>query len=308
MKWKLFIGCSLLGLIGINILAYNHAHQFTHFSATENKRVQPESLSLTQKAKILFQGAPSPKPINTKTPNSTYKTITIEGEETLEAWWMEALNSKGIVLLFHGYCGNKSALVPFADVFLEMGFSTLLIDFRGSGGSTGNATTIGVKESQDVIAAYDYIQSEYPEQELILFGHSMGAAAIMRAMAKSEITPDRLILASPFGRMRHTIQQRFRTMGVPSFPFADLLMLHGGWQHDFNAYRHNPIDYAKSITIPTLLIHGQLDKRVTRAEIDAIFESLDGEKKLLILENSGHNGFLKTDAAVWKDAVGEFLE
>ena len=83
-------------------------------------------------------------------------------------------SSRGTVILFHGYAGNRSQVVEESDFFNEMGYSTVLGDFLGSGGSTGGGTTIGFYESEQVKAVVDFIGGP-----AILFGTSMGSVAIM---------------------------------------------------------------------------------------------------------------------------------
>ena len=97
-------------------------------------------------------------------------------------------------------------------------------------------------------------------------------------------------------------------MGLPSFPFAEMLLFYGGWQVGFKASAHNPTEYAKSISIPTLLFYGAKDDRVSREETDAIYENLTGEKVLGILENSGHEVYLNDDSERWHEMVDLFLE
>jgi alpha-beta hydrolase superfamily lysophospholipase len=302
VKWLVILVFLLL-----NMMAYNHAYKFTHFTKIEGERVKPENLSFASKVKVLFFGVDNFRPINTQQPEQPYETIMIQSRQSLECWLKKEKNSKGIVVLFHGYSGNKSGNISYSKAFNKMGYSTLLVDFMGSGGSEGNQTTIGFKESQDVKAAFDYIKKTFPNEEIILFGSSMGAVAIMKSVADYDIQPNKIVLECPFGTMRKTVQKRFEAMNVPSFPFADMLMFYGGIQNGFNAYRHKPTAYAKQIKTPVLLLYGVNDERVTLAETNAIFEALNGEKKLILLENSAHQNYLVNDEKIWLEAVEAFL-
>ena len=288
-------------------MAYNHAYKFTHFTKTEGERIKPENLSFISKIKVLFLGVDNFRPVNTEQPEQPFETTLIQSRQSLECWLKKEKNSPGIVVLFHGYSGSKSGNISYGKAFNKMGYTTLLVDFMGSGGSEGNQTTIGFKESQDVKAVFDYIQKTFPNEEIILFGTSMGAVAIMKAVADYAIQPNKIILECPFGTMRKTVQKRFEAMNVPTFPFADMLLFYGGIQNGFNAYRHQPIEYAKAIKTPVLLLYGKKDERVTLAETNDIFESLNGEKKLVILKNSAHQNYLTNDENIWLEAVEAFL-
>lgn len=307
--WKR-IGWSfcILFLIG-NIIVYNHAYQFTHFvDSTISKTKKPEDLSWSEKIRVLFKGIEVPKPINSKQPLSDYKTIYIQSDERLEAWQIDVPNPKGVVILFHGYSSAKFSLVSYAQEFNNLGYSTLLVDFRGSGGSTGNTTTIGFEESTDVLKSFEYIQAKMPKQKVILFGTSMGAVAIMKAVERYDLQADKLILECPFGTMLETTKRRFEAMNLPSFPFAELILIHGGFQIGFNPFKHKPTDYAKTIERPTLVLYGAKDQRVKRQEVDEIYKNLAGEKDLVVFENAGHENYLSNHRKEWKDTVQEFLE
>ena len=96
-------------------------------------------------------------------------------------------------------------------------------------------------------------------------------------------------------------------MKIPSFPFAHLLVFWGGIINNFNAYSHNPAEYAKKITIPTLLLYGEKDKSVTKTEILSIFNHLQGQKTIKTYPNAGHENYLVKYKIQWKDDISSFL-
>jgi uncharacterized protein len=256
----------------------------------------------------MLLGIKVPKPTNRELPSGDYQVIKLNSYETLECWQITVPNQKGIVILFHGYSSSKASLLPYSQEFNNKGYSTFLVDFMGSGGSTGNTTTIGFKESKDVKEAFNYIKEENPETEVVLFGSSMGAVAIMKAVEEFDISPDKLVIECPFGSMLTTTKKRFEAMNFPTFPFAKMLLFYGGIQTGFNAFKHNPTEYAKQIKIPTLILYGAKDERVTKTEIEQIYANLSGEKELAIFENSGHEVYLNDDKEDWNKAIDNFLE
>jgi len=286
-------------------MVFNHAYKFTHFSESGEK-IRPENLSFLQKIKVVFLGIDNPRPANDKRPTSDFETIIIPSHELLEAWLIPNEKNNGLVLLFHGYSGSKSGHIDYSNEFQKLGFSTLLVDFQGCGGSTGNKTTIGIEESRDVKESFDYIKDRFPEEEIILFGSSMGAASILKAISDYGISPDKVILECPFGTMKATMKKRFQAMGLPSFPAAEILLLYGGAINGFNGFKHNPRDYAKELLVPTLLLHGGDDKRVLVPEVTEIYNNIKGEKELKILEGCGHEVYLNCASKEWKRTVASF--
>src|ERR1043165_2365372 len=237
---KKLLWLAVAGFIIVNLMAFSHAWKFTHFSQEPGTRTKGiEKLSTAQKIKTLLLGIDNPKPVNKFTPTKPYQTIKVKGSELLECWEIKTDSAKGTVILFHGYTGNKAAMLGQADEFLAMGYNTLLVDFAGCGGSEGNCTTVGYKEAQDVKACYDYL-AQQGEKNIFLYGVSMGSAAVLKAMHDYPLQPKALIIECPFGTMYQTTCARFKNMGVPSFPMASVLLFWGGVQTGFNPFSHNP--------------------------------------------------------------------
>lgn len=290
----------------LNVVAFFHAWKFTHFSDEPGQPSRGYQLSTGQKVQTLFFGIENPKPKNTALPTQPFETVKIESTETLEGWFVPTDSARGTVALFHGYRGERSQMLDRSDELHHMGFSTLLVDFTGSGGSEGLVTTIGYDEAEQVRDVYEFLQKR-GEENIVLFGTSMGAAAVMRALHEYPLEPAAVILECPFGTMYGAVEKRFELMGAPTFPMAGLLTFWGGVQNGFWAFSHNPEDYAHAITEPTLLLWGEADNRVSRSETEAIFGNLAGEKTLHTYPNAGHESYLNDHAAEWREDVRTFV-
>ena len=276
VRW-IFILMIILFLL-VNLVAFFHAYKFTHFTSAEAVRtVSPENISNVEKLQVILTGVNNPKPLAKKEPSQDYEQVNIQSNVRLEGWEMEADSAKGTVILFHGYGGEKSSMLDKADVFLELGLNVLLIDFMGSGNSEGNQTTIGFQEAENVKSCYDYLVQR-GEKNIYLFGTSMGAVAIMKAIQDYQLAPKAIVLECPFGSLYQTTCARFRIMRVPAFPMAGLLVFWGGIQNGYWGFSHNPAEYAKSVTGPALILYGEKDEKVSRGEINEIFTNLPGPK------------------------------
>jgi uncharacterized protein len=292
---------------GINAVAFIHAYKFTHFSKTQEERTKdPKELTGFFKTKVLLTGINNPKPIRTAIPKLAFKTLNIKSDVMLEAWHVTTSPSKGTVILFHGYSGEKSSLIGRAEEFTKLGYNTLLVDFMGSGGSEGEGTTIGFTEAREVKDCFDYMRA-LGETEIHLFGTSMGAAAILKALKDYTISPASIILECPFGSLYKTVCARFRIMGVPSVPMAGILTFWGGFQQGYWAFAHNPYSYAESVSCPALLLYGEKDDRVTMEETQLIFKNLQGKKVLVTYPDIGHNIFTAENTPNWVNDVSSFL-
>ena len=192
-----------------------------------------------------------------------------------------------------------------SSVFLTMFFNTLFVFFMGSGGSEGDQTTIGFMEAEQVRTCYEYT-CPLGEKNIYLYGTSLGAAAVMKAVNDHGIKPSGIILECPFGSMYQTVCARFDMMNLPSFPMAGLLVFWGGAQNGFWAFGHQPSEYAKTITCPAMLMYGEQDIKVSRKEIDEIYRNLKGMKTLKTYPGAGHENYLLKYREQWTKDVGEF--
>lgn len=291
----------------LNISAAFHGYKFTHFSGNTPK-TKAANMTLVQKATMLFAGVSNPRPENKKLPEIPFDVHHIASDDdSLELWYIPASEpGLGTVVLAHGYAGTKSSMLPRAEFFRSLGYNILLFDFPGSGGSSGNYTSIGYRESADVWAVYRFANAKF-KGPIILQGTSMGAVAILKAFHEYELHPHALIVECPFASLLQTGKNRFQTMGLPTFPAAHLLTFWGGAQSGFNGFCFEPEEYAKKVSVQTLLIHGMLYNRVKLFETEHIFRNLNGRKQLLKLEQSGHADYLDANPVEYKEGITQFL-
>jgi esterase/lipase len=302
----------LFVFIFLNIVSSFHAYKFTHFYDSSTATIKkPESMTGWEKAKVILFGVNySKRPITTKPANAfqTFHVTTIDGL-VLEGWYVSKPGAKGTVILFHGHGGNRSGVVNEADAFSNMGYNVCMIDFRAHGNSAGNTCTIGYNESKDVKAAYDFVVAK-GEKNIILWGISLGAATITKAMVDfKSIKPAKVILEMSFGSLTEAVKGRLKMMHLPPQPFATLLTFWGGTENGFWAFGHNPSEYVRQLQVPTLVQWGKNDVRVTEDETVKIFGNLKThQKKLVIYERSGHQSLLTNEREKWLSNVGSFLE
>lgn len=304
----LLLGAFLL----LNLLAWHHARAFTRFAAGGSRTPPPERLSWTQRAGVLLTGATLPRPANRRTPADAGLSFEVRrfaaaDGVSLEGWWVPRDGARGTVVLFHGYADAKDSLLHAARAFHEAGRACLLVDFRGSGGSSGDATSIGYHEAEDVLGALAHVAEARAPRPHVLFGPSMGGAAVLRAVGERGAAPDALILQYPFDSMLTTTRNRFRSAGAPAFPLAEALVFWGGVQQGFDGFRFAPAVSARRVTQPALLMCGERDERVRLEDCRRVFEALAGPKRLEVFGGAGHESLLAANPRQWRGAVEDFL-
>ena len=238
----------------------------THFAPAGMRTATPGKLSAWDKVKALVLGVVVPRPVvgevRAEFPQPS-RTIHFDARDggKLAAWEIPAAteHERGVTVMFPGYAVSRSSLLGDARVLHELGWRTILVDFRGSGEADGSVTTLGWREAADVAAAMKWARREWPVAKLILYGQSMGAAAVLRAVAAEGVTPDGIVVEAPFDTLLTTVGHRYRAMGLPSFPFAQLLLFWGGVQNNFNAFALKPVKYAAAVNGPALVLGGEHD-------------------------------------------------
>ena len=292
----------------LNMIVISQAYHLTHFY--EHGTVKPlseQTNSFWGQVRVALFGVKLQKLTGT-VPDSAYTNITLKTKEglTLAGWSIRVPHAKGSIALFHGHGSEKSANLSQSNTFNEMGYSTLLIDFRAHGQSEGNTCTIGYREAEDVKLAYDYLKNN-GEKHILLYGISLGAATVTKAIADYDLTPDKVILEMPFGSLPATVEGKMRMAGLPAEPIGGLLTFWGGSINGFWAFDMKPKEFVKKIKCPVLVQWGKKDRGVTETEINELFKNISSSKKLVVYENSGHENLCENEPDKWEDTIEEFL-
>ena len=169
--------------------------------------------------------------------------------ERMHCWWIPTDKPSDKYLIYlHGSALNIGANIVHARRFKKMGFSVLLISYRGYGQSDGNFPT----EAQiyaDAEAAWHYLvkQKGIRDDDIFIYGHSLGGAvginlAISHPEAKGLIVEATFTSIADMGR-------RFKLYRM--LPLG--LITH---------QRFDSIKKVSHLQVPILYIHGTDDRTV----------------------------------------------
>jgi alpha-beta hydrolase superfamily lysophospholipase len=307
-----FLVLLVAGFLLINGATYLAARSMTHFVRNAERPHFHVPMTTWEKTRLFLGTLSLPRPVNHATPADQrlqYETRYFPGSHQLqlEAWRIPGAPGQPVVLLFPGYCGSKESLLNYAREFNRLGYEAWLVDYHGVGGSQGNTTSIGWDEADDVAAAAREAASLRPDAPQLFFGTSLGAAAILRAEHLHTIHPTALILESPYDRLITTVRHRFSALGIPAFPTANLLTFWGGEQLGFNGFAMNPVDFARDVRCPTLLLEGDRDTRVGVPNARAIANALGSYGTFELFAGQGHALYLNHVPNEWRKSVQTFL-
>ena len=311
LRWVLWV--LLVQFILFNISAAMYAYKLSHFYNDPSLRTQYTNENVFTKTWRLFSGPRLAKSVITEFPSFPFDTVTLKTEKGIfiDAWYAKTDSAaKGTVILFHGLTTNKQWVLAEAHEFRYQGYNIMMIDFRAHGNSGGNTTTIGVREAEEVKLAYDHV-AQSGEKKIILWGTSLGAVTIAKALADYDLKPAGVILEMPFASLQMHLRARARMIGFGGFPekpFGFFVTCWMGVERGFNGFKHQTTTYVQKIHCPVLLQWGALDIYVLKNETDKIYDAISSpNKKLVIYDHANHESFLQNDPLKWRIEVERFL-
>lgn len=215
----------------------------------------------------------------------SYENISLEGEQgALDTWWMPAQGSaKGTVIFAHGNAGNMGSHIGFVYWLPKLGYNLFMFDYRGYGRSGGKPTAMGlVDDTQRVIA---YVQQrEEASTGIVLYGHSLGGATGLSALATLE---DRVhirgaIIDSAFVSYRGIAREKVASHWLTSvlYPLVPLLIT------------GNPVPEqlaAKLSPLPVYISHSPQDEIIPISQGQRLFDSALEPKQFYPLKAQQHN-------------------
>ena len=214
---------------------------------------------------------------------------------TLKGWLIpgSAKSQHATIVFCHGIDADRRAMLESAKILHEAGYACLLFDFRARGESGGNVCTLGWRETDDLLAAVNWVRSrrELHSQPIGVLGVSMGAATAIRASARTkEIAA--IVVEAPFSRLEHAVALRFsRLLGPFGALFARPVQWAGERKLGFSADQIAPVvDVARLSPRPLLLIADGADSLFPHTETDAIFDAAREPKQRWIVPGAPHAG------------------
>ena len=216
-------------------------------------------------------------------------TISTDDGEKLNVWWVPAAKPRGAVLLLHGNAGNISHRIDYALMFRELGYSTLLVDYRGYGKSSGKPSEEGTYRDAD--AAWRWLTQTrgIPAKNVVLFGESLGGGVASWLAARNE--PRALVLASTFTSAVD--------LGAEVYGFLPVRLI--------SRFKYSTLERLRDVHSPVLVLHSPDDDIIPYAHGRRLYEAAN-EPKTFVELSGGHNSGFVYMRREWVRALGQFLE
>jgi esterase/lipase len=245
-----------------------------------------------------------------------------------------------VILLCHGEFDDQKSWGDFADKLYSEGFSVLTFDFSGHGESQGKRSLVNLRMWAYNIRDAINMLSSHGYHQFALVGWGSGGSASLLAGAHDKRLSCMVVLSAPI-RLVPSIPERI-AYGLVSFvavikkglfkksltlsrlnELNELQMvtdLKANEDYFSNPdireyYRSIPVPDSldsvwmditqaiEKVKVPVLILHGKEDQIVKEDQSRLLYDSLEGDKQLKLLNRSGHALHLDQE----KEAVIELV-
>ena len=200
-----------------------------------------------------------------------------------------------VILYFHGngeIAADYDTIAPF---YTRLGLTLFVVDYRGYGASDGSPTaTTLLRDGWNCFGQLHEVMAGTDLQvgDVFVMGRSLGSAPAIEIASRARGAIAGLIVESGFAY---------------TFPLVERL----GFLQIPDAFEHKDgfgnLDKIATISVPTLIIHGERDWIIPIGDGDALYEtSASKDKKLVRITGGGHNDLMLIGRKAYFEAIATF--
>ncbi len=247
-----------------------------------------------------------------------YGDVIVETADGLKLkGWIIPRGSDKTVLVLHGYTSSKydeDYIKPVIEILARNGFNVVAFDFRAHGESDGELTTLGIKETEDMIGLIDWLEKNRPDltKNIGVIGYSMGGAiSIMLAARDKRVKA--VVADSPY--MDVVASGKRWIMRIKGFMRSLLLLIYpliisfAKSKANIDLDKLKVYNYAEKVDQPILIIAGERDDLVTLDEIKKFYNLLKkhNNKVEIWIVDSKHVEAIKDHPKEYEEKVVGFF-
>jgi uncharacterized protein len=239
-----------------------------------------------------------------------FDEVTVPGELGPLPAWLVAGTSSTWVIAVHGRGGTRAEALRVLPTLTSFGLPTLMMTYRNDEGappSRDRRYHLGASEWHDVASAIGYARA-HGATDIILYGWSMGGAAVLMAMRRApEAAHVRaLIMDCPAIDWTTTLRRAARRRNLPQpLTWAAMRLVEKRIGHrlaDLNQVRH-----VGSLRVPTLM-YLDADDAMVDPQPGRLFARLRPDLvRLVETEGGGHTRSWNVDPTRYEGELAGFL-
>ena len=227
-------------------------------------------------------------------PGSTDHSISVDkGVSIACRLYTHSLKSPTI-LYFHGNGEVISDYDYIAPLYNQLEINLCVSEFRGYGASQGEPTfSTTISDAPIIFESFlNFMRQEHHSGPIFVMGRSLGSIPSLEIVHHHQNQIRGLIIESGFGSIIR-------------------LLLHYGFPIGFVNFKDTEfpnLGKIRSVTIPTLIIHGEYDNLIPLSEAQNLFENSAAEnKRLVIIPGADHNTIMQVGLERYLQAIKEFV-
>ena len=267
----------------------------------------PLDLTLSQLTAGLRPGRGAPIPDAADVHELPVDDITFSNwrGELLSGWLSVMTPEAPVIILTHGTPGNRLSMVERAAFLHTHGYNVLLFDFQSYGRSQGEFSTLGMVESEDILAAISYLHSlpQTRYSKIGVLGLSMGATAAVLAASRSQDIRALVAESCPVDATRVPGD-------VPSEQarLADQELVEQVYGVDITQNR--PLDVVNRLSGHTALffINGDADTITPLPGMQSLYQTAGDPKQDWVVRGAGHAQSFSVDPHGYIQRVDAFFD
>ncbi len=295
LRSKIIIGLSIVSIFGIAVLGNLGGRLIIQINSDLYHHIKAKHLTTT------FHANSEPEMI-TYTSNDGLKLVALLVKT-------DSLPAKGTVILVHGIRSGKEYYLPVSKRLANKGYNSVLVDLRAHGQSEGDYCTFGFYEKQDIKVLVDSLSHRKDMgTNLGIWGNSLGAAVSLQALSIDKRIKFGVIESS-FTDFRTIVHEYAEsTIGVNISLVNDYSVWWAELLGDFHAEDVKPVEAAKNIRQPVMVVHGNADRHIDIKYGKQNFECLaSSDKEFIEVPEATHLNVWQVGGEAYFDSVFGFM-
>lgn len=222
---------------------------------------------------------------------ATEHWIKTSDGETIQSFLFlhDEIQKRPLFIYFHGNAGNLYYRFDNAEKLYQMHHDVLLVSYRGYAKSTGTPTEEGIYIDGASAANYAISELGYKENEISIFGRSLGSTVAVHIAQNREFRHVVLITPLTSGKDMAVAMG----LGLIKFVAGD---------------SYNSLQKINNLKSPILIVHGDRDEVVPHHMGKQLFELYNGPKHMVTIKNGRHNDLQEVEPEIYWGEIKKFIQ
>ena len=218
--------------------------------------------------------------------------------------------TKKAIVLVHGWTSNHIAMLPYANMYIKLGFHVFLYDHRNHMHSDKKVTTMGDKESIDLQCIVNHVKEKLGNDVIIgTHGESMGAFTVMMHAGRYH-SVNFVCEDCGYNSLKELLTYQCKYLKkTPTFPTILIASILFKMKTKTSFKNLNVKNHLSTLDdIPMLFVHGDKDKFVPAYMVYKNYDSKNGYKEVKVYDCQRHAHCIVNHYETYLNDLTNFLK